>query len=1108
MRLQLLSFLAFLLLLNGSLFSQVDLIIPLGHTDRITSISASSDGKYIASAGVDYKVKIWDVATGRELVTFYEHNRPVNAVTFTPDGTKLISADDDGMMYFRDVASYKMLKKVSLGSEIFCMNVSPDGKLLAVGMWKIIHIFDMATMTEVRSIAAYAGPDLVSDLLCVDFAADGKTLLSAGKNDRKIKIWNALTGSLTKTINAVADNVSADISSDGLTVIAAGGSDEDSVYKYNVTSGALIYAVQGSKRKLRKICFSPDNSQFVTADENWEAKLWDAGTGAELKVFSGHNDDVSDICFGRTPNLIFTASEDQSIWLWDTGTAEVVKKFKAHSRNIHTVDFAPDSRRIAIGCGSPQSRFGNHLIVWDLAGTSGIKSFLPNDDVPGDVNAARFSPSGLTIASAAESDNEKLRFWDVATGTCTQFIKKAHSRDINSLCWSADGKFVYTAGDDAEAYKWDAVNGAKLAQYSGGKDDIMEVAASADGKYLAAAGDDRKVFLWNTVNGNLVKSMVHDDDLSTCAFSHDGTKVLSGSRFGILKLWSAPSGNLITTLNAGSRAHSVFSACFSMDDKKVFSGGWDNNIRVWDIATATTKFTIKGHDMMVSGVSASPDGKLLVSGSADNTVKLWNLKDYSQIANLVILDSVDWVVSTPDNYYFCSKGALSIMGFRKGNEVFPFEQFDLQYNRPDIVLDRIGYASPELINSLKKAYHKRLRKMKFDESMFSPDFHMPNLVINKKEKIPLTTTERSLSIDFAASDSKYKLDRINVWINDVPVYGINGIDLRNENSASTEKKLTLQLSQGRNNIQVSCLNEKGIESLRQTFEINYQPAQPVTPNLYVIAISVSDYKDDRFNLKYAAKDGRDLAGLFTDETENNGKVFIDTLFNKNATRDNIIALRQKLMKTTVDDRVILYVSGHGLLDDSLDFYFATYDMNFSKPAQSGILYDDLEGLLDGIPAREKLLLMDACHSGEVDKEDVFEIKDTNLVLADGAKGDLKTYGYKGIKIEKQNNGLGLQNSFELMQELFANLSRGSGAVVISAAAGTGYALESAEWNNGVFTYCILDGIKNKSADRDGNGSVTVGELKDYVSAQVEKLTRGAQKPTSRRESLGFDWKIR
>jgi len=71
------------------------------------------------------------------------------------------------------------------------------------------------------------------------------------------------------------------------------------------------------------------------------------------------------------------------------------------------------------------------------------------------------------------------------------------------------------------------------------------------------------------------------------------------------------------------------------------------------------------------------------------------------------------------------------------------------------------------------------------------------------------------------------------------------------------------------------------------------------------------------------------------------------------------------------------------------------------------------------------------------------------------------------------NKLSLQNSFEIMQELFTNLNRGSGAMVISAA----------------------------------DGEVTVSELRSYVTEQVQELTNGRQKPTSRQENVEFDFRV-
>ncbi len=503
-----------------------------------------------------------------------------------------------------------------------------------------------------------------------------------------------------------------------------------------------------------------------------------------------------------------------------------------------------------------------------------------------------------------------------------------------------------------------------------------------------------------------------------------------------------------------------------------------------------------------------PDSKFLASIDFRGIIDLYDFKNRNKAVSMLNFESEGYLFITPDNYYSSSRNGIKNIAIRINNEIYPIDIFDLQYNRPDIVLERIGLADSMLINAYRRAYYKRLKKMKFDETMFSTEFHVPESEILNIESLPVSTENNQLKLLVKATDNKYKLDRINVWINDVPIFGINGIDIKSLATDSIQKEINLLLSKGENNIQVSCINEKGVESLKESTQVNYEPRTTVNAKSYVITISVSEYQNSHYNLKYAVKDGRDMAGLFLTQPG----AIIDTIFNSNVTRKNILALKQKLMKTNVDDQVIIYVSGHGLLDNNFDFYFATYDIDFKNPAINGILYDNLEGLLDGIPARKKLLLIDACHSGEVDKDEIEE-KNSPLLLADGSKGVLKTYGYKGLSNsndeEDTNNHSEFEqkNSFELMQDLFANLSRGTGANVISAAAGTGFALESAEWNNGVFTYCVLNGIKNLKADINDDKTVTISELKDYVSKEVERLTNGMQKPTSRRESLQYDWNI-
>jgi uncharacterized caspase-like protein len=93
------------------------------------------------------------------------------------------------------------------------------------------------------------------------------------------------------------------------------------------------------------------------------------------------------------------------------------------------------------------------------------------------------------------------------------------------------------------------------------------------------------------------------------------------------------------------------------------------------------------------------------------------------------------------------------------------------------------------------------------------------------------------------------------------------------------------------------------------------------------------------------------------------------------------------------------------------------------------------------------------------------------------------------------------------QELFADLRRGTGAVVISSASGNEYALEGEQWSNGVFTYALLNGLKNAQADVNQDQTVTVSELQAYVIDEVRKLTAGGQNPTVRRENLDYDFVV-
>ena len=141
-----------------------------------------------------------------------------------------------------------------------------------------------------------------------------------------------------------------------------------------------------------------------------------------------------------------------------------------------------------------------------------------------------------------------------------------------------------------------------------------------------------------------------------------------------------------------------------------------------------------------------------------------------------------------------------------------------------------------------------------------------------------------------------------------------------------------------------------------------------------------------------------------------------------------------------------------------------------------------------------------CTSVEIDKDD------TEFTLTDSPE-NVKVTNRGSVGAKSKSSKVGLKNSFELMQMLFADLRRGTGAMVISSASGGEFAYEGEQWENGVFTYALLEGLKSGNCDVNKDNEISVSELRNYVIERVDVLTNGRQNPTARKENLEFDFKV-
>lgn len=520
---------------------------------------------------------------------------------------------------------------------------------------------------------------------------------------------------------------------------------------------------------------------------------------------------------------------------------------------------------------------------------------------------------------------------------------------------------------------------------------------------------------------------------------------------------------------------------FSPDSKLILGGSGDNSIKVWDVVTGKEVKTLKGHLNLVTDISFHPKKALMASASEDGQIIFWNTDRWTIIAKMVVIGREDYIIYTNQGYYMATHKAVDRVAFKKGGRFFGIEQFDLKYNRPDIVMDSLDLASSFMIRTLKKAYEKRLRHLGYTEEMLNTEFHVPTLKLN--EALPFEVDNSSLEFNVDLEDSKEELKQLNVYVNDVPIYGLQGKSLK---GSKKTKKIQLDLSKGLNYLTLSVTNNKGTESMQKKMVINNTQTKK-TNNLHLLVVGVSEYEDSTHNLIFSAKDANDIKTLFTKQSEHYDSIHIQSLTNQEATVPKVLAALKKLQESKVDDEIIVFFSCHGLLDKELNYYLAMHKTDFDNPTKGGLSYRRIEEALALIPARKRLLFMDACHSGEVDK--------TGLTL-EKKESDNKdlTANTKGGKYEVKAK---LNNSFAYMKALFSDMGKGTGTTIISAAGGAQFALEANEWGNGVFTYSILKGINSKDADLNRDKQVNIDELQKYVTSMVNELTDGKQLPTTR-----------
>ncbi|WP_370391103.1 caspase family protein [uncultured Winogradskyella sp.] len=1099
-------FTLFIISIFQPLFGQkFNLGLPIGHSSSVSSSKLIQNGKLLVTTSEDGSIGIWDFKSerllyqlfhresdksfylnseispdgttiitwewGKDLINVWninegilqikielnedddaseenyflleDDNINVHNIKYSADGKHLILSDNNGFVSLWNIETGLKEKEIKTNIDyIQSIGVARNNQLVYVAGDTLTEIWNLKKRKLIQSLTSSS-----KDTKPV-FSADSK-FIALQSLDNTIQVFNTKKGKLIHELATGFDDNNYDekiirISPNGK-YLACSSSNNEAFKIWNLKSEKLEFVCDAHLNTIYSLNFSNDSNYIASSSSDNTAIVWKLDDkDLSWRVFSEHINSVDDVNFSEDDNYIITSSYDNSSIVWDYKSKRKPKIFRNFTNPVSSLELYTDDQSIITG-------IKNYALFWDLK-TGKLKQSLENEYPV--VNTELIKSDKKLLATTTEY----LTFWDLKSNTKE---KRFHSKLYSNILM---GSSHFLDGDSED-----------FSKFFYGSDDHVWIRFG-----------DGTTTTWNVVTGE-ENYVLFEPSYVLCSY------YIKQYDVNILDLYRKRK-DPTNFYEKDVLLKRFYGDNGFIDKKEELVAILDfKTVLIWNIKEEKQESLIENKSSRITNVEFTNDGKYIITSSEDGSLTYWNIKTGEKLITLYVIEGNEHIWQLPNGFYYATKKATSKLYYKNKTKTIGFEQLDVKYNRPDKVLgvlgDIIGERNTELINAYKKAWEKRIRKLDIDTTSFRQGFSVPESDFNNRDAITYEQTNQELKLQIKGIDSTYRLDRFNVWINEVPVYGRKGISLKSKKTHSVDTTLTVKLSTGKNKIETSVLNVNGIESYRQPLYVNYTPEEEVKEKLYFVGIGVDKYQEEGHDLNYSVKDIKDLSIQLKKKYGN--LLEIDTLFNQNVSVSNIIKLKERLKNTTVDDKVIISFSGHGLLSKDLDYYLATYDVNFDTPEQNGLPYEDLEYLLDGIPSRKKLLLIDACHSGELDKEDVESIHQVEQ-QKDGLKGSI------GVRVKKPK--MGMKNSFELMKELFNNVDRATGTTVISAAAGTQFAQERGELKNGVFTYCILNQLREKE-------TISVSELKTLVGKQVQEITNGLQQPTSRNETIENNWKV-
>lgn len=1072
-----------------------DMVPQFGHRDPVLVLVMSPRGDLLASASMGGDFKLWrrDGLLVREMPS----KSQVCSAAFSEDGTRIFWLAHNSSLMYQDVSGGEVgtMDLPGYWRDYMCRNtvsIPSSGKVwTATGMGSLsVRGPGGDDSHELHRRVAHAvgwdpvRHDVKTESSMVPFRVEGIVPDPIG---RGVVVWQGKGDFLRPSEDGEVESLwseeapvsGAVASGDGKMLLVWShrlGGDRGWV-RLRKRNGELIKEVEGDGG-VYGAAFLPGDAGFCAVSR--EVACFDLA-GTKTEAFVPDSRPMS-LAVGAS-GALFVGHADGTLVLY-AGNGTRLAEFGARPERNISLAIEADGNRIALGSASGE------VALW-----SGDGALVNVFKTPSPPQALAFSPDGSVLAVGGRDGRVRLFGPGGELEQCINSCKPFSRDSIYDVAFGP-GSSRLAVADGERAWIWDR-DGERLSPLeapvpppaqqprfvlTNGIADVRPVLRSPPPPVRAVAFSGDRVAFSSAASVHVLDShlrpvqelLVKSTDVVTrVAFLGDGSGVCAGTGFGESFVWDS-GGRYV---DGGIYGHNPAVGLGSV----MTNFGWDCAYIGPQSPLILPSREHATNAGPAAGLAVTSDGLRVVTASTDGTAHVWNKKTGGEMT--LLRSGRRWAMYSRDGFFDASGDGGGLVAMTRGTEVFGVDQFAVWSNRPDLILSRVEMGDSETVRDFAEQHRRRAARLGSSGERPVGPLHAP------EAEIAAVPAGGWAEVKVACSGKGADIASWRLWANDVPIEGdMEGIPSSREMRGSRR----VALAHGINKLEASCIDKAGVESLRAQTLVR-RPGKG-RERVFYLGVGVSRYADKAISLEYADKDALDLGAALGRAERGSAEVVKRTLVNEQATRAALRRSRAFLEEAGLDDTLVMYLAGHGV-HEGADFYFLTHDADPGAIAKTAVGLDEIEGLLAGLKVRRKLLLLDACESGELDGSE-----QALLTSIPGSRG-LRPRASRDIRLRRLGAGARPESRLRPDRFIYNDLIRRTGTVVFSSSRGFERSYESEALKNGLFSSAFIRALGTAAADKDKDGRLSKAELLGFVASSVAEQSGGLQHPVIDRDNI-------